>query len=326
LTSSAPLLVYEFPVPLRPFSAPFVLSVVAVLAVAAAFWALRRRRPALAAAGAVFVIFLSPTLGFFQSGPQMLASRYSTLASLAAAALLAGGVLVSRRRAAAVLLAAAWIAFGAFQTRRLLPAWRDGVAFWRASLKESPGSPLAESNLAAALAARGRTAEALAGLDLALSRNVLFPNKKIPIDLEAQRGWLLMKLGRTGEAEASFRRVLADDPANKGTRNNLGLLLTETGRLDDGLRELWSLVEAFPEYPEGHLSLGVALGRAGRGGEALREFATAEKLSPGMAAAPYNRALLLNALGFRREALLAWEKAARADESILPLPEAPRAR
>lgn len=82
------------PVGLSPLYA-FVTSaswvVVAGLAMAVMLVvAMRRRWPAVAAVGVVYVALILPTLGFFATGPQLVADRYSYLPCLGWA-LLAGG-------------------------------------------------------------------------------------------------------------------------------------------------------------------------------------------------------------------------------------------
>ena len=74
------------PVGLSPLYA-FVTSVswvvVAGLAMAVMLVvAMRRRSPAVAAAGVVYVALILPTLGFFAIGPQLVADRYSYLPCL----------------------------------------------------------------------------------------------------------------------------------------------------------------------------------------------------------------------------------------------------
>jgi uncharacterized membrane protein YkgB len=83
------------PVGLSPLCA-FVTSIsgvmVASLVVAATVVvAMRRRWPALAGAGVVYVILLLPTLGFFAVGPQPVVDRYSYLPCLGWA-LATGGI------------------------------------------------------------------------------------------------------------------------------------------------------------------------------------------------------------------------------------------
>src|SRR5208282_269467 len=73
---------YERPARLEVFSAPFVLSALAVAAItAAAVWA-RRRRPAGLAVWGFYAITVAPMLGFVSFGTQLVACRYSYLSCL----------------------------------------------------------------------------------------------------------------------------------------------------------------------------------------------------------------------------------------------------
>src|SRR6058998_1128987 len=84
---------YELPRTVDPMAPPFILSYALVLAIMAIVLALRRRVPGLPAAWVAYVVVLLPVLGFFQSGPQIAADRYTYLAGLGGAILAGAGLL-----------------------------------------------------------------------------------------------------------------------------------------------------------------------------------------------------------------------------------------
>ncbi|HEY0782230.1 MAG TPA: hypothetical protein VGE98_07245, partial [Thermoanaerobaculia bacterium] len=83
---------YERPVPLDPREPRYLLPALAGFGITALIFAGYRRRPALAAAWAVYVVLLLPVLGLTQSGVQLVADRYTYLACVGWAMLLAWGV------------------------------------------------------------------------------------------------------------------------------------------------------------------------------------------------------------------------------------------
>jgi hypothetical protein len=83
---------YEDPGRIDPWTAPYVLSAIVILVVTAAVIALRSRWPAGAASWVYYVLLLAPVLGFAQSGPQLVADRYSYLSCLPWAVLVGAGL------------------------------------------------------------------------------------------------------------------------------------------------------------------------------------------------------------------------------------------
>jgi hypothetical protein len=115
------------PVPSAPGPAdaldPRFLTALAVVAVAVPLLLVLRARAVLAACAA-FLLIVLPVLGLAQSGPQLVADRYSYLACMPFALLLAGGLRV-RELALAARRATPW-ACAALCVVRGCSAWRAG--------------------------------------------------------------------------------------------------------------------------------------------------------------------------------------------------------
>jgi tetratricopeptide (TPR) repeat protein len=226
---------YERPVPLDWREARFALSIAAAALLAAGMVACRRRAPALAAAAAAYLLFLLPVSGFFQSGVQLVADRYSYLATLGFA-LVAAAAAVERWRTAAaawhrpalaascLALLAAWASLSHGQTR----IWRDDETVWRHVLEGGP-SALASNNLGQMLAARGRYAEATTHLARALEVVPSYP-----------RPWTaLLALLEAGVVPVDTARAVAPaltasaerQPASVGAWYALGLARARAGDL-----------------------------------------------------------------------------------------------
>jgi tetratricopeptide (TPR) repeat protein len=115
----------------------------------------RRRWPWFAAAWASYVVIAAPVLGFAQTGPQLVADRYTYLACLPWTALLAAGLarlwrperspLVHRTTAAAAL---ATLALLATLTARQIGIWHDSATLWNHVLALDPANYIAWSNRA----------------------------------------------------------------------------------------------------------------------------------------------------------------------------------
>ena len=87
--------------------------------------------------------------------------------------------------------------------------------------------------------------------------------------------------GRLEEAIGLYRRVIAMDPAHLRARNNLGVLLDQTGDHDVALEHFQAAVELQPESAEVLTNLGAALASQGRYDEAEIELRKAARLDPG---------------------------------------------
>jgi len=124
--------------------------------------AMRRRWPALAGAGIVYVILLLPTLGFFAVGPQPVADRYSYLPCLGWA-LAAGGAAAWPWVGSRVvrLAGAGALALLLLLTMQQVQVWRDSVTLWSRAVALEPDNRFARINLGGAYATAGRTPEAI---------------------------------------------------------------------------------------------------------------------------------------------------------------------
>src|SRR5262249_44866593 len=133
---------------------------------------LRMRWPAVLASWVSYVVILAPTLGFAQSGPQLVADRYSYLSCMSWAVLAGAGghylwqVARKGRIPKLTFVLGSWAAvvliFGlGFLTWRQAQVWRDSETLWSHVLSTSGESLFARNNLGNALAARGQWAEAI---------------------------------------------------------------------------------------------------------------------------------------------------------------------
>ena len=137
-----------------------VLGVTAVVLVR-----LRRTYPCLVAVAAIYVVILTPILGVAQSGPQLVADRYSYLSCMGLAMLAGGAALALTtwmtarptlpRRALVTIVLLALPIVGAKATFQQNEYWQTDFTLWRRGVSVSPTSSVAHANLADALANNG---------------------------------------------------------------------------------------------------------------------------------------------------------------------------
>jgi predicted O-linked N-acetylglucosamine transferase (SPINDLY family) len=122
------------------------------------------------------------------------------------------------------------------------------------------------------------------------------------------KGIAQLQQGELAQAEASFRRILKQDPAHADANHLLGLVALQRGRHELAIRLILQAIRANPAAALYHSNLGFALNGAGRLREALAACERATQLSPDMAEAHYNRGNALTGLGRLQEGLAAYER------------------
>jgi tetratricopeptide (TPR) repeat protein len=160
--------------------------------------------------------------------------------------------------------------------------YRDEITIFTDALQYQPDNLLLNTNLGKALAARGKTEEAIRHYRRVLSLN---PNHVMAL---YNLGNALSTLGRKSEALYCYEKVIRLQPDHPQARNNMGKLLVEMGQADDALATLRRAVELAPDNPRAHLNLGVALLRAGQLDQAMAEFLKALELRPDYPEAHHN--------------------------------------
>ena len=309
----------------------FALPALAVLAAAALLVALRRRAPALLSAAAAYAVTVSPVLGLVQSGPQLVAERYSYLACLPFALLAGGAYLAWASRGgaherAALALGAAIAALLGAATFRQARVWQSSSALWEQALAADPSSSFA--------------AQKLAETRMDAAREAQEPERRLALAREAAR--LLEQASQPGDpmwlTNASLcERLLAELDLERRPEHvaralelssraiargaELGAILPEyrlahannllsAGRPAEAQRELERFVAERPDSALGFTNLGIALALQGRVDDALTSLRRAVELDPSYAKAWMHLAQTLDAAGKRGAAREAWSQLA----------------
>ncbi|MGH7770596.1 MAG: tetratricopeptide repeat protein, partial [Candidatus Binatia bacterium] len=307
---------YELPSQFNPWEWHFVLSGAAVLAITVVLVMARRRWPAGLAAWACYVIILLPILGIAQSGPQIVADRYSYLACLGWA-MLAGGAVFHGWRVngrihrqlfvpAAGLGALILIGLG-FMTWQQTQIWHDSETLWRYALAVAERShfksSVAHYNLGKIVGSQGNLTEAIEHYRQAL---VIDPGYA---KAHNNLGNALFVRGELTEAIEHYRQALRVDPAHAKAHYNLGAALAKGGNLAEATEHFRQAVRIDPDYGKAHHTLGVVLARQGDLEEAIGHFRQAVRIQSDSAEAHQSLGQALALQGNREEAVEHYQQA-----------------
>ncbi|HEX8957952.1 MAG TPA: tetratricopeptide repeat protein, partial [Burkholderiaceae bacterium] len=114
---------------------------------------------------------------------------------------------------------------------------------------------------------------------------------------------------RLPEAEAGYRRVLANEQSHADAWQLLGLIAHQAGRHELAIDLITRAIRLDKDLVTYHTNLAVVLKAVGRREEALAAYAEAARLDPVSADIPFNRGLLLTELGRFVEAAACYRQA-----------------
>ena len=223
-------------------AAAVVIAVVAVVK-------LRRRLPALAAATAVYVVVVFPVLGFFQSGPQLVADRYSYLSCMGfAVAAGAGLVWITERYGRRVLVGLAACLLAAVLARASIAqqdVWNTGRTLWARAVLVSPESSIVRVEYGRALFRYG---------DIPSARREL--ERGLELDPDDAVGWhSLGNVNRRYRGAAAvdrtiecYRRAMELDPRRRFLHFSLATIIAE--RKGGGVEAARILREGLALFPD----------------------------------------------------------------------------
>jgi len=275
---------YELPYDFAEWTAVFTTSAILASTLTLGFFLARKRWPAGLACWIYYVVMLAPVLGVAQSGPQLVADRYSYLACMSWAVLIGGGFFrlwssaaLRRRReiaiGSAVVSGCILVVLGILASRQTA-VWRDTPTLWRHVIAVAPPSSIAHYNLGRELEEEGKFAAALDYYNQAIAINPANP------DAHYNLARVLARQGMEPQAIEHYRLALAIRPGDADTHNNLGLLLARRGDLDASLAEFRRAIAIDPSYGKAFFNLGRLLARQGRLDEAAENYRQALKLNP----------------------------------------------
>lgn len=215
-----------------------VCLIVAITILAILLW---RKCPYIFVGWFWFLILLFPVLGFFQSGLQSRADRFTYLPhiGITIAATWTIADLTRKWRYRSAILASigicAVVAFGMCAWKQTT-YWHDSVSLWKEAVAVTSNSQIAHQNLAAALWARGETAEARAQSRIGNIIHAEASVRDFPLNIAARDslGALLIQGGDVHGAITQWETSLQIDPNDGNARNNLAWIFATYP--DDSIR------------------------------------------------------------------------------------------
>ena len=251
---------------------------------------------------------LVPVIGLVQVGGQSHADRYTYLPQIGLYLAIVWAIrdwTVSWRWRRQVLGVAAAIVIAALMacSWRQTSYWRNDESLWGHALACTARNYTAHNYLGYALAAQGRTAEAIEHCQKALEINPDYS------DANNNLGTVFLNQGRLDEAAEYFHRALEVYPSFAEAHNNLGILLTKQGRTAEAIEHYQKAIELNPNRAEFYNNLGNLLATKGRTAEAIEQFQKALEVEPDNAKVHYNLANILIAQGRWDEAIEHYQQA-----------------
>ena len=122
-------------------------------------------------------------------------------------------------------------------------------------------------------------------------------------------GILLWQAGKTQEGAEYLEQALRIDSGFAETHYNLGLVREKEGKLEDAMKFYEQAIQLQPHYPDAHYNLGVALQRSGRLEEAIAHYQVAILYNPNFAIGHSNLGVALWQSGRVQEAIEHLERA-----------------
>jgi len=295
---SALLPLYEQRPGASPWDAEYLVAAGVGITLAVVVFLLRRRIPALLFGGLNYVILLAPTLGFAQSGPQVVADRYSYLPSLVISILVAAGIeRLFRSAAFRTAFARSALAGGLtsiiviliYATRAQVEVWSDTATLWTHVLDHAPRTGLAHVNLGQVQLRQGRPAIAR---DHGLQAIAILPNSRSAHRLISHAS---SALGDWPAAERHLAIAVELGTNEPGHWVELAFAQEQCGKLAEAETSYIRAIQLGPNDWLWHSYLAGLLARCGRTAESIAVYQQAVVIEP------RSTASLLHRVGLLRE-------------------------
>lgn len=305
--------IYELPIDVGNWFWLFVLSAVVTITLTVALIYRRRRWPAALACWIYYLIVLAPVTGVAQSGPQLVADRYTYLACLGWPLLIGGGLFrIWQRENTNQNNSRAWVATGAVVVTLFLLAvltwnqteiWRTAKSLWQHAIAVGPTSSIAHYNLGRTFEREENSGQAIEHYRQAITINPTY--SKAHFNLAR----LLAFNGLESEAMQHYRRVLEIRPDHADAHNDLGLLFEMRGDAAAAMLEFKKAVEIDPSHYKAFFNSAELLAKQGDLAEAINDYQQAARSNPNEAAIHIRLALALARQGKLQSATIHFERA-----------------
>ncbi len=195
-------------------------------------------------------------------------------------------------------------------THAQLQHWRNSETVFRQALAATQENPVAHNALGAALAAMGRSDEAIAEFQDTLR---IMPEH---VRARSNLAFEYLRRGEQERAAAELRAVLRLRPDDFWARHHLAQVLAQRGNYEEATLQFAVALKQKPDDAAAHANLGWALAEQGKAAEAIRHMETAVRLWPDWPEgwARYARVLLVSPDPALRDGPRAVQLATRACE------------
>jgi tetratricopeptide (TPR) repeat protein len=261
---------------LDPTRSIFVACLITVLLITTFAVAVHRRWPWVLTSWIIYMVILAPVLGFAQTGPQLVADRYTYLSCLPWALLSAAGLAhIGRGRERLMALASVGvIGLLAVLTIRHTGVWQDSMTLWNHALRLDPRN-------AVALFSRGVTYESTGDLDRALV------DYTAAIAIEASyadpyfgRGNVHRARGNRDAALADYGMVVRLRPDDPRAYVNRGLIYQSEGDLERASSDFTEAIRRDESCADAYLLRGDVRRARGALEQAAADYRRALDLAP----------------------------------------------
>ncbi len=246
---------YELSIFSNIYDSLWVLNALFVLGVTCLVLYSYRRWPAGIVVWFSYLGLLFPTLGFFQSGRQIVADRYSYLACMVWAVLAGGGIvavrdMIKRLSRRVVLEGALWavvlsVAAGlGIATWHQQQHWQSNELLWARVLEAGPDSGVAHLNMGHEMIIQSRLDEACDHYQKALSINPLLDEAMFHM------GYALSLMGKKKKGAEYYRKTIWVNPNHYQAYNNFGQFLLKEGLTEQAI---WHFQKALDIQPDSEL-------------------------------------------------------------------------
>jgi len=223
-----------------------ILALAALIAISAAAFAVRKKRPYVITGWLWYLGMLVPVIGLVQVGWQGRADRYTYLPQIGLYIMGTWTVAdwsASWRHQREILGASAAIIIGVLSWRGWIQTtfWRDSETLFTHALAVTSNNDVAENNLGIVLLRKGKLDESISLLQAAVN---LRPENAPAHDNLAKA---FLQKGQVADAMIHYRKLLEIQPENVEARNIVGTVLIQQGRVREAIEQWQETLAIQPE-------------------------------------------------------------------------------
>jgi Flp pilus assembly protein TadD len=303
--------------PLRAYPLWVVtIAALALIAMTVAAVFARRRLPHVTVGWLWFLVTVAPVIGLTQAGEQARADRFMYVPMIGLLLIVAFSRWPSRVAKARIAVAVIVIGLSAFTARAQIMTWADGETLWRHAIAVIPGNYVACQNLAEWLRDHNRLDESLMNLRLALANAP--PNSPgFESMVHNDLGLVLSRSGRDADATGEFALAARLSPRFAEAHLNLADSLAARGRLSEAEPHFTAAIALKPELVEPQVGLGGLLLQQRRPAEAIPHYEAALRIDPSLPQGHNGLGAAYAMQGRDADAVREYDEALRLDPSLV---------